>query len=1155
MSSSRLLRAMKWASAAASTSLVARPVHVLIDMVRGIRPIAILPALSKVLETIVYQDLNNHLEEQPPIWVQAKSLCNNAPGCCPRPVDGGPESGLVVGVAAFDMSAAFDTVEHLLPNMEALGTSASSEDIRSWWKSINYQFEDVFISAKLAYSDKSKHMPSSTLAEVNAEGSGLKVEQMDAGFGTCFTFQAVEKTKNSVPLTIKLNMTHFQTMGAFIHESYEQTGLYLNYWSRSVHNIEIPRQRSVDYPLEMKFSDWTLERTHGQYKLEFSVGQKAKSGPSFRRGQYRRGKRSRIRIKASDLQAMVQQIQVKVEPPPTSVPPSLSVPPLTRKRLSSFGTTDSCETDSLFWDDYDVEKPKTPVLNFSDTSALLKRSPSTISLAESDISDMSSEGSMIGVKEGSPDNLREGRLLLREMKELRREIKKMGDASTIAVPFRKQLSMTGAINQEIQEMLSSLDKDDSKMWDSGYLEGPVRSPTLSIPSLTTHEGSPELEDFEDDDMTQCEEEFEVELDENESSRRVDDHQIAPLDPILAQVTNDRDTLKDRDEQVPEKVEIGAEFLKSDPDDVEHNGGKAASTHLDECGEGSKVIPAEDQGPFLIGQLNLLSVERGNPVTQECEKRELEATISENAGYNQSKVVQDIVNEKYADIRQALLDFAQPRSVIHRRDLSLLPPKPIEDDFDQRSKALAIVPPANKGVLEDKKRDDDEVASPIREMNKKLSKNQKKKLKKKHKQTAPSSIPEENSPSRRIAEPNTSFQPDLSSWLPSAYLGSSLTGKANAVEKIISDALASIDEGNLSESDFEAQLLREIILNTSPRTSYYKLRHLIYRDLFEWETGFCENEQRFVEIMGKKLEANKRYLKKCLPAIPEMAAKSQPSKMVSGAQALAIFPTLAFHDFATKALGMALKGANGAAHVVVAHFISLSRSFGITEDALEILALPPKDALPHGQRVFGVFVAPIAGAVVDLHVHVPVVGGLLVKVALLCLPILGIRVEHQARAALVPGHLHLLLEEPLLSPRLLTDIRGVRTSGSHIIVEGLVTFPLLAGVVVVLRVFSGRLNPGLRLTGPRTGCKMAAHGRVPVIHGHRAVLSPASRLGKLQLELANERSGQPTGPNGVLEEAGGRAHVALRHEMRRFELEHAVQVGPGQLGGFLRATRC
>ena len=50
---------------------------------------------------------------------------------------------------------------------------------------------------------------------------------------------------------------------------------------------------------------------------------------------------------------------------------------------------------------------------------------------------------MAAVKDSSPDNLGEGRRLLEEMKELRKEIKKIGDISSIKLPKPLEINKSG----------------------------------------------------------------------------------------------------------------------------------------------------------------------------------------------------------------------------------------------------------------------------------------------------------------------------------------------------------------------------------------------------------------------------------------------------------------------------------------------------------------------------------------------------------------------------------------------------------------------------------------------------------------------------------------------------------------------------------------
>ena len=97
------------------------------------RPVSILPAISKVLEAVVKADLESHL-------AKVDALPNSQFGFRPgrsstaalatahaKWIRGGQE-GNVVGILAFDLSSAFDTVDkaQLLPKLEALGIKDSA---------------------------------------------------------------------------------------------------------------------------------------------------------------------------------------------------------------------------------------------------------------------------------------------------------------------------------------------------------------------------------------------------------------------------------------------------------------------------------------------------------------------------------------------------------------------------------------------------------------------------------------------------------------------------------------------------------------------------------------------------------------------------------------------------------------------------------------------------------------------------------------------------------------------------------------------------------------------------------------------------------------------------------------------------------------------
>ena len=99
------------------------------------RPVSILPALSKVIEVIAKMDVQSHL-------VKTNALPNSQWGFRPNRSSTaalatahakwtqGSKEGNVVGIMAFDLSSAFDTVDkkQLLPKLQALGVEGSALD-------------------------------------------------------------------------------------------------------------------------------------------------------------------------------------------------------------------------------------------------------------------------------------------------------------------------------------------------------------------------------------------------------------------------------------------------------------------------------------------------------------------------------------------------------------------------------------------------------------------------------------------------------------------------------------------------------------------------------------------------------------------------------------------------------------------------------------------------------------------------------------------------------------------------------------------------------------------------------------------------------------------------------------------------------------------
>jgi hypothetical protein len=94
------------------------------------RPVSILLALSKVMETHVKEDLEDHLRKVNGLpgsqyGFRPKRSCTSALAHAQVGWLSGAAKGQVVGLMAFDLSAAFDTVaaEQLTPTLQALGVT------------------------------------------------------------------------------------------------------------------------------------------------------------------------------------------------------------------------------------------------------------------------------------------------------------------------------------------------------------------------------------------------------------------------------------------------------------------------------------------------------------------------------------------------------------------------------------------------------------------------------------------------------------------------------------------------------------------------------------------------------------------------------------------------------------------------------------------------------------------------------------------------------------------------------------------------------------------------------------------------------------------------------------------------------------------------
>jgi hypothetical protein len=104
------------------------------------RPVFILPALSKVLESHVKDNLEDHLRKVNGLpgsqyGIRPKRSCTSALAHAQAGWLSGVAKGKVVGVMAFDLSAAFDTVAsaQLVPTLRALGITGRALQWFLWY--------------------------------------------------------------------------------------------------------------------------------------------------------------------------------------------------------------------------------------------------------------------------------------------------------------------------------------------------------------------------------------------------------------------------------------------------------------------------------------------------------------------------------------------------------------------------------------------------------------------------------------------------------------------------------------------------------------------------------------------------------------------------------------------------------------------------------------------------------------------------------------------------------------------------------------------------------------------------------------------------------------------------------------------------------------
>jgi retron-type reverse transcriptase len=103
------------------------------DTPSSYRPVSILPSMSKIMETLVKSDLEKYFTITSALpgsqhGFRPGRSCTTALGTAHSGWLSGIRSGKIVGVASYDLSAAFDTLaaDKLLPKLERIGVRGTT---------------------------------------------------------------------------------------------------------------------------------------------------------------------------------------------------------------------------------------------------------------------------------------------------------------------------------------------------------------------------------------------------------------------------------------------------------------------------------------------------------------------------------------------------------------------------------------------------------------------------------------------------------------------------------------------------------------------------------------------------------------------------------------------------------------------------------------------------------------------------------------------------------------------------------------------------------------------------------------------------------------------------------------------------------------------
>ena len=563
-----------------------------------------------------------------------------------------------------------------------------------------------------------------------------------------------------------------------------------------------------------------------------------------------------------------------------------------RRRRCSFGTIDSC--DSLMWDNYDVEEADGNLMPPA-VGESKGRPDSQVSLAESDFSyqcglevdgddedeeDEEQLRSSTASKGSSPDNLKEGRRLLREMKELRKEIKKMGDVSSmnISSPVR-DLKKTSSVtspskmlisNDRAHDILASMtietkilsekkgedqefEDPEISMWDSGYLDQ-CYEPETVISALSKSAAKDPAPAEQKINEPRCESATEEKRSNEEES-----------------IICDKNASVDKDLENLVAIRDGGEnnSLQRDNLQISFVQGNNEQTNSNSCPENEPQAAEEECDSALgsTGSENDNGEIANIPRTLNNENCDAESEDDDDLpGLEPVNKVEDSPppasghrshNSTPVVLAEIITSGLERKLLETNPNISPLAVQRIIDGLDKKS--FPDLPELNR------RPPDQPILSKSQRRRRLRKKESEQKKKKAVNPSIPSSVPD-----RELSGfPNQTFSlPQAAAFSQTFPAPISGGNQAQQATTAILAAALGIETPEEKKHLQEVEILRKIIFDTDPKvggsagTQSWN-RKLIYRDLFEWEVGFCENEARFRQLMHEKQMADKQCLQKAL----------------------------------------------------------------------------------------------------------------------------------------------------------------------------------------------------------------------------------------------------------------------------------------------------